>query len=185
MTAEGFRETIQRYNIKTVINLQHETPDPHLPNNWLGKGTINESQLCSDLGVRYVLLTPDVLPEPNTVETPPPAVEDFLKILNDEASYPVLIHCKAGLHRTGRLTAIYRMQYEGWTVGEAIREALANGYGYHMASEADAFVIQFLQNYKLRPQTKPTTPAATRSPVAPQPDNSIPAARTKEGGNGT
>ncbi len=150
MTANGFRDTIDRFRIKTVVNLQHEEPDPFLADNWLGKGKIRESELCKQLGVRYVLLTPDVLPPGNTLETQPPAVTDWVAILDDPANYPILLHCKAGLHRTGRLTAIYRMEYHGWTQGEALRELRANGYGYVAASEGDEFVIQFIQNYKPR-----------------------------------
>ena len=77
----------------------------------------------------------------------PPAVDEYLKLLDDESNYPILLHCKAGLHRTGRLTAIYRMEYQGWSPGEALRELRANGYGFVAASEADEFVIQFVQNY--------------------------------------
>ena len=79
--------------------------------------------------MRYVLLTPDILPEPNDLTKQPPVVDEFLKLLDDESAYPILMHCKAGLHRTGRLTAIYRMEYEGWDAGEALRELRANGYG--------------------------------------------------------
>jgi protein tyrosine/serine phosphatase len=152
MTSAGFREMIERYHVKTVINLQHEDPDPHLRDHWLGNAETPESQLCRDLGVRYVLLTPDILPEPNDLEKQPPAVAEFLAILDDPASYPVLLHCKAGLHRTGRLTAIYRMEYEGWDTGSALREMRANGYGYGIASEHDDYVIQFVKNYKPRPK---------------------------------
>src|SRR5262245_26031019 len=155
MTVAGFRETIDRYHIKTVVNLQHEEPDPLLLENWLGKGTIRESELCAQLNVNYKLLTPDVLPPGNTVEMEPPVVKDWLAILDDEKNYPILLHCKAGLHRTGRLTAIYRMEYHGWSHGEALRELRANGYGFVMASEADDFVIQFIQNY--RPRAKHQT----------------------------
>jgi len=150
MTADGFRETIEHYHIKTVVNLQHEEPDPLLANHWLGKGKIRESELCRDLGVKYVLLTPDLLPPGNTLEMEPPAVAEWLKILNDEKNYPILLHCKAGLHRTGRLTAIYRMEYHGWSAGEALRELRDNGYGFSAANEGDDFVIQFIENYKPR-----------------------------------
>lgn len=153
MTAAGLRETIDRYRIKTVINLQHENPDPLMPERWLGKPVVRESDVCRDLGVKYHLLTPDLLPTPNDLTKPPPVVDEFLKILDDESSYPVLLHCKAGLHRTGRLTAIYRMEYEGWSVGEAMRELRANGYGFVASSEADEFVVQFVQNYKPRAKT--------------------------------
>ena len=150
MTAAGFRETIDRYHIKTVVNLQHEEPDPLLPDNWLGKGKVRESELCKQLGVKYELLTPDLLPPGNQLTDVPPAVPKWLALLDDEANYPILLHCKAGLHRTGRLTAIYRMEYHGWGPGEALRELRANGYGYVAASENDEFVIQFIQNYKPR-----------------------------------
>ena len=150
MTAPGLREIVERYGIKTVINLQHEEPDPILLDHWMGRGQIRESQLCEELGVKYVLLTPDILPPGNKLDMTPPAVEAFRKILDDESNYPVLLHCRAGLHRTGRLTAVYRMEYEGWDVREALRELRANGYGYTMASEADDFIIQFVQNYQPR-----------------------------------
>lgn len=150
MTAAGFRETIDRFKIKTVLNLQHENPDPHLPDKWLGKPVIHEKELCEQLNVRYVLMTPDILPTPNDLTKEPPAVTEFLKLLDDESAYPILIHCKAGLHRTGRLTAIYRMDKEGWDVGDALRELRANGYGYTAASESDDFIVQFVQNFKPR-----------------------------------
>ena len=147
MTADGFREIIERYHIKTVINLQHEEPDPLLANHWLGRGKVREKELCQQLGARYILITPDILPADNRLDVLPPAVDDFLKVLDDPSSYPILLHCKAGLHRTGRLTAIYRMEYEGWSPGEALRELRANGYGFIAASEADEFIIQFVENY--------------------------------------
>jgi tyrosine-protein phosphatase SIW14 len=150
MTAAGLRETIERYGIKTVLNLQHEAPDPALPEKWLGKPVVAESKLCKQLGARYVLMTPDVLPQPNDITKTPPVVGEFLELLDDPAAYPVLIHCKAGLHRTGRLTAIYRMEYEGWSTGDAMRELRANGYGFNMASEADDFIIQFVKHYTPR-----------------------------------
>jgi hypothetical protein len=147
MTVAGFRETIERYHIKTIVNLQNEEPDPLLADYWLGRGKVAESELCKQLGVKYVLLTPDILPPDNTLEKQPPVVADWLRILDDPASYPVLLHCKAGLHRTGRLTAIYRMEYHGWSAGEALREARANGYGFGASNEGDAFVIQYIKNY--------------------------------------
>ncbi|MBX9622354.1 MAG: tyrosine-protein phosphatase [Gemmataceae bacterium] len=163
MTAAGLTEAIGRYGIRTVINLQHdsahEVADPYLERGWLGGPSgVRESELCDRLGVRYVQLAPDILPEPNDLSKMPPVVADYLRVLDDPAAYPVLIHCKAGLHRTGRLTAIYRMEYEGWAVGEALREMRANGYGYGVASEGDKFVIQFLGSYVPRAKSGPGGP---------------------------
>jgi protein tyrosine phosphatase (PTP) superfamily phosphohydrolase (DUF442 family) len=161
MTAAGLREAIERYGIRTVINLQHESPDPLLADHWLGQGRVRESELCAQMKVRYVVLKPDVLAEDNRLDQIPPAVEEFLAIIDDRRNQPVLLHCRAGLHRTGRLTAIYRMEYQGWSAGDALREMRANGYGYMAASEADDFVIQFVQNYRRRAERIP--------PVAPYP----------------
>jgi len=154
MNASGFKDAIERYGIRTVVNLQHENPDPHLSETWLGKPVVREKELCDRLNVKYVLLTPDILPTPNDLASTPPAVVEFIKLLDDESAYPILIHCKAGLHRTGRLTAIYRMEKEGWDAGEALRELRANGYGFSAASENDDFVIQFVQNYRPRKPAK-------------------------------
>jgi protein tyrosine phosphatase (PTP) superfamily phosphohydrolase (DUF442 family) len=169
MTAEGIREAVEKYGIRLVINLQHENPDPLLPDRWMGRGTIHESELCHQLGVKYLVLTPDLLPPGNQLTDTPAAVTQFLRELDDESNYPILIHCKAGLHRTGRLTAIYRMEKEGWSHGEALRELRANGYGFVAASEADEFIIQFVQNY---------VPRAKKPPTAPPPRP----ARTPQGG---
>ena len=101
MTATGFRDIIERFKIRTIINLQHEEPDPFLTDHWLGKGKIPESELCRQLGVRYVLLTPDLLPPDNRLDSIPPAVPDFLKVLDDESNYTpsCFIAKRASSHR--------------------------------------------------------------------------------------
>jgi protein tyrosine/serine phosphatase len=32
------------------------------------------------------------------------------------------VHCKGGRHRTGALTAIYRITHDGWTADQAYKE---------------------------------------------------------------
>ena len=44
-------------------------------------------------------------------------------VLEADDAYPLLIHCKAGLHRTGVLAAVYRMERQGWTPLQAYTEA--------------------------------------------------------------
>ena len=55
----------------------------------------------------------------------PEAVAEFLKIMDEEANLPVLIHCEHGVGRTGVFAAIYRMEYQGWPNARAQWEALA------------------------------------------------------------
>lgn len=49
-------------------------------------------------------------------------VEQFLSIVNDPANQPVFVHCAGGRHRTGALTAVYRMKHDNWTTDEAFAE---------------------------------------------------------------
>lgn len=46
----------------------------------------------------------------------------FLKVVNDPENWPVYVHCKGGRHRTGEMTAIYRITQNGWTADQAYDE---------------------------------------------------------------
>jgi protein tyrosine phosphatase (PTP) superfamily phosphohydrolase (DUF442 family) len=50
------------------------------------------------------------------------AADRFLKIVNDPANGPVFVHCAGGRHRTGAMTAVYRMTMDGWDADRAYRE---------------------------------------------------------------
>jgi tyrosine-protein phosphatase SIW14 len=58
-----------------------------------------------------------------THQIPSPAViAQFLKLVNDPANQPVYVHCIGGKHRTGVMTAIYRMTVDGWNAARAFAE---------------------------------------------------------------
>lgn len=58
-----------------------------------------------------------------TSERPPDgAVKQFLSLVNDPARQPVYVHCQGGQHRTGVMTAVYRMTKYGWTENKAYDE---------------------------------------------------------------
>jgi protein tyrosine/serine phosphatase len=55
-----------------------------------------------------------------------------LKALRDvDRDGPVLIHCQHGADRTGLVSALYRVVYQGWTTQQAEDELLHGGYGFH------------------------------------------------------
>jgi protein tyrosine/serine phosphatase len=147
LTAEGFREAVERYGIRTVINLQNEDPDPDVRQNYFVCRPTKESQLCGELGVRYVHLEPDLIHPRLVGEHRPEVIEEFLAVMDDPANYPVLLHCRAGLHRTGCLAAVYRMEYEGWTPYQAIAEMKANGFGKNCNSSND-YIVQYVLEYR-------------------------------------
>jgi protein tyrosine phosphatase (PTP) superfamily phosphohydrolase (DUF442 family) len=50
------------------------------------------------------------------------AVAEFLRLVNDPANEPVYVHCQGGRHRTGVMTAVYRMTGDGWSADQAYGE---------------------------------------------------------------
>ena len=57
------------------------------------------------------------------------AVEALRIIRNAEG--PILIHCWHGSDRTGLVSAMYRIVFQGWSKEDAIDELMHGGYGYH------------------------------------------------------
>lgn len=141
MTAEGLDEVISRYGIRTVINLQNEEPDPLLENGQ------TESQFCRQRGVRYRFIAPDLIPRQCVPDDRPMAIDEFLSVMNDPRNHPVLLHCRAGLHRTGVLAAVYRMEYDGWTARQALEELKANGFGDSKAIASNDYIMQYILTY--------------------------------------
>ena len=68
-------------------------------------------------GLRYINLplTPKRYPQAD-------AATHFLEIINDQANWPVFVHCAGGRHRTGAMIAVYRMTMDHWTVDQAYNE---------------------------------------------------------------
>lgn len=168
LTASGLRDAINRYGIRTVINLQEENVDPFMPEVWLGKPCVYECDLCEQLGVNYyALFGGETIPDERFDKGERPQVIDqYLKILDDPKNYPVLIHCKAGLHRTGLLSAIYRMEYEKWTERRAVDELRANGFGTYAATTENIYLRQYVAGYKPGVRNAVPTPLKGRPAVA-------------------
>lgn len=50
------------------------------------------------------------------------AANRFLEIVNNQDNWPVFVHCAGGRHRTGAMTAVYRMTMQGWDIERAYEE---------------------------------------------------------------
>jgi tyrosine-protein phosphatase SIW14 len=148
LTADGFADAITHYHIRTVINVQDEYPDPDIDKCFFSGETVKESALCKQLGVRYVYLPPDLIPRHLIPEQRPEAIEKFLALMDDPSAYPVLIHCRAGLHRTGVLTAVYRMEYDRWGPEETLHELKANGFSEWQCTSANDYIKQYILTYR-------------------------------------
>ncbi len=155
MSESGLRKQLRDHHIKTVINLQDENQDPKLSTGYWDKAHITESRICEEEGVKYIFLTSDdavglLTRYEATPDHRPRVIDDFLKICDDPANHPILLHCLAGLHRTGLLTAIYRMEYDAVPLDEAVRELRSNGFGDRKCTTDNVYIYEYLMLYKPR-----------------------------------
>lgn len=68
----------------------------------------------------------------------------FMKIVNDPQNQPVYVHCVGGKHRTGVMTAAYRMIHDGWTGDRAFEEMKHFKFGMDfLHPEFKRFVLAF------------------------------------------
>jgi protein tyrosine/serine phosphatase len=80
-----------------------------------------------------------------THETPSAAkLAQFLTLVNDPANQPVYVHCQGGRHRTGVMTAVYRMTNDGWAADRAFAEMKQYKFGADfLHSEFKDFVYAY------------------------------------------
>jgi len=74
----------------------------------------------------------------------------FLSLVNDPKNWPVYVHCKGGRHRTGALTAIYRITKDGWTADQAYKEMKAYDFEHGLFGGPTAqkrFVYSFYDRF--------------------------------------
>src|SRR5439155_25412452 len=105
-------------------------------------------ELCRQLGVRYVFLGPDLVSRKRVPYDRPPAIDRFLALMDDPETYPVLLHCRAGLHRTGVMVAVYRMEYQGWSHEQAYEEMKANGFADWPCTTANDYMTQYIDCFQ-------------------------------------
>jgi tyrosine-protein phosphatase SIW14 len=90
--------------------------------------------------------------------------DEFLRLVNDPANHPVYVHCKGGRHRTGAMTAIYRITQDGWSDKQAYQEMkqfdFSYGFGHGSLKE---FVFDFYANQERSKQTVSTVAPASSS----------------------
>ena len=102
------------FGVKTVIDLQEY-------------GDVSEPALVEKAGMKYVRI-----PMNTRVPPTPEQLTTFLQLVNDPVNQPVYVHCAGGRHRTGVMTAAYRMTEEGWTADRAFREMKQYRFGADM-----------------------------------------------------
>jgi uncharacterized protein (TIGR01244 family) len=132
---------LKQLGIKTVIDLRKDlVPEA---GNWVRAA-----------GMQYYNI-PLKASKPATDEQ----TDYFLSLVNNPANWPVYVHCKGGRHRTGALTAVYRITHDGWTADQAFKEMkdydFNNGLFGGPAAQKN-FVYAFYERHKTEGATKGT-----------------------------
>jgi uncharacterized protein (TIGR01244 family) len=99
--------------IKTVINFTSDEDD-----------SFDEKEAVERNGMRYVHIPMSTRRSPTEKE-----LATFFAVVNDAASLPVYVHCVGGRHRTGVMTAVYRMHRDGLSGEQAFKEMKQFRYG--------------------------------------------------------
>ena len=88
------------------------------------EGDVNEAANVEAAGMTFVRI-------PLTTQAAPSAaaIEQFLSLVTKRENLPVYVHCMGGRHRTGALTAVYRMTQNGWTADRAFSEMKQYRFG--------------------------------------------------------
>ncbi len=64
LTVAGFKDAVEHYKLKSIVNLQDDYPDPDVYKTFWDRSTISEKKVCEDLGVKYLFISPDLRPRP-------------------------------------------------------------------------------------------------------------------------
>lgn len=137
---EDFAE-LKRLGIKTVIDLRKDSK--RLAPEWARGQSLNYVNIPLEAG------------RPATEEE----TANFLKLVNDPTNWPVYVHCKGGRHRTGALTAVYRITHDGWTADQAYKEMLDYDFdnsifGGGGRARQKKYVYAFYEQHRLRSEQK-------------------------------
>lgn len=98
------RWVVRRHGIRTLVNLRGRTEG-------------YESAFAAREGLRLHSFDLSARRPPSKAQ-----VARFLAVLRDPENYPLLVHCRNGVDRTGYMVGIYRVEVAGWPAGRATRE---------------------------------------------------------------
>ena len=107
----GDYASLAALGVKTIIDLTKD-------------GEAREANLVQAAGMSFHRI-------PMTTHEPPSKdkVAQFLKLVDDPGHQPVYVHCQGGRHRTGVMTAVYRMTKDRWTADQAFAEMKKYRFG--------------------------------------------------------
>jgi len=125
---------LKAMGVKTIIDLRRD----YLP---------EERQWATELAMNYFNI-----PLRSGRRATKEQTEYFLRLVNDPSNAPVYVHCKGGRHRTGAMTAVYRITHDNWTAEQAYEEMkkydFESGWLGGGPKDQKKFVFEFYEHSK-------------------------------------
>jgi protein tyrosine/serine phosphatase len=141
---------LDQYHIRTILCMLNEAPDDPRQNQ--------EREIAARKGVRimHIGMRGDGVGDFDDLEK-------AAAILADASTHPVLVHCSAGVNRTGAVYAVWRMKYRGWDLPQAMAEAEYHGYSLKRNPKLAPHLARYYQERILtsQPASAPTSPRGT------------------------
>jgi tyrosine-protein phosphatase SIW14 len=165
LTREGLERVLHELNIGTLVNLRaRDAVRERDTTGW-------EAKLCEKNFLHFVAIplgspeNPQSVTRAQAEQTIDLAVRQFLDVLDSPERYPrpILVHCLGGVHRTGVMAAIYRMEYEGWSKEKALAEM--RDFGYRDFDSYDP-LRDYATNWAPLRERKAKTPSGVTLPVS-------------------
>ena len=144
----GQFDELRRLGIKTIVDLRKDSIE-------------GVSQQARKAGLQYVnipLTTKRAATEDQTAQ--------FLNLVNDPAHLPVYVHCKGGRHRTGEMTAIYRITHDGWSGDKAYDEMRKYDFedSFFYPRSLKKYVFSYYERFKSQNTSKAESVIQTAAP---------------------
>ncbi len=124
---------LRLYGIRTLVNLR-------------GTGFADsraEMAFAARHGLRFYHL-----PVGTTEDAIADSVRRFLAIMEDRDNWPVLVHCSRGKERAGLFSAVFRMEFDGWSNQKALYEMHRLGLEPGSMPVAEQFVVDYQPRWR-------------------------------------
>lgn len=122
---------LKEIGIDTIVNLRNDPQD-------------FEKAAVEELGMRYVHIPMSGWKTPKEHQ-----IKSFLELVDDPETGKFFVHCKAGIHRTGVVGAVYRFEHYDWDYKKAYREMKNYDFSWWLVhGRLKSYVKRYAREYE-------------------------------------